>query len=592
MRPKALSGSIAKYSRGLALSVLTLIGASQAPGATLTWDNVAGGAINDGGGAWLTAGLWNDGTPSQNWVSGSDAIFGNGGTGGFVTLASPGTTVGSLTFNSFTGTYTLGTAGQAITLNAGITINSTAAAVTIISPITLGGSQSWTNGSASTFTVSGAITGGANTLTLNGTGNGLTTLTGGLTFTGAGGLIIGKSGTNGTTISGGTITLGGTGGITINSGASAVSLGAATISANQNWANSSSNALTTAGILAINSQLSLTAGTVTFGNFTNTGTGGVVINGGTAQAGNNAAFGTGTLTLTSGTLRSGSTTARSFANNVTINGSVTLGDVANNGALTFSSATQSVSNPATITALSAVNFGTAFTWSGNAITYAGRGLVTQTSTVSAATNTGNITIGDGTTFSGNSVGGNVSVAAQTGLGSGSYTINYGGTLTTSVAFNPTNAITVNNGGTLNLFAAANTTPSGLITFNSGARLISNTGGSTNLVLGSNVSFPTAGALDLIAAERSTVASTYLIAYPAFTGTLAIGGWGFGSANTGVLTTTGNTTVNGNKTLALNHLMPGGLFFGGLSLNGNLTVAGGGIELCDWLDSHEHQYHAY
>ncbi len=32
-RPKALSGSIAKYSRGLVLSALTLIGVSQAPGA-------------------------------------------------------------------------------------------------------------------------------------------------------------------------------------------------------------------------------------------------------------------------------------------------------------------------------------------------------------------------------------------------------------------------------------------------------------------------------------------------------------------------------------------------------------------------------
>ena len=39
MRPKALSGSIAKYSRGLALSALALIGASQAPGAIYYWDD-------------------------------------------------------------------------------------------------------------------------------------------------------------------------------------------------------------------------------------------------------------------------------------------------------------------------------------------------------------------------------------------------------------------------------------------------------------------------------------------------------------------------------------------------------------------------
>ena len=62
--------------------------------------------------------------------------------------------------------------------------------------------------------------------------------------------------------------------------------------------------MTTGGILAIDNQLSLTAGTFALGNFANTGAGGVVINGATAQAGNDAAFGTGTLTLTSGTVSS------------------------------------------------------------------------------------------------------------------------------------------------------------------------------------------------------------------------------------------------------------------------------------------------
>ena len=39
MRPKALSGSIAKYSRGLVLSALALIGASEALGVTYYWDS-------------------------------------------------------------------------------------------------------------------------------------------------------------------------------------------------------------------------------------------------------------------------------------------------------------------------------------------------------------------------------------------------------------------------------------------------------------------------------------------------------------------------------------------------------------------------
>ena len=126
-----------------------------------------------------------------------------------------------------------------------------------------------------------------------------------------------------------------------------MSLGAATLSANQSWANNSSTAMTTAGILTLTNQLSLTAGTFAFGNFANTGAGGVVINGATAQAGNAAAFGTGTLTLTSGELSSDGTTARAFANALSINGSVRLGDATNNGALTFSG-TKSITGSNTI----------------------------------------------------------------------------------------------------------------------------------------------------------------------------------------------------------------------------------------------------
>ena len=107
----------------------------------LTWDaNGTGANQTDGAGAWLNANQWWDGSANTNWASGSDAVFGNGGAGGAVTLASP-TTVNSLTFKAFTGTYTLGTAGQTITLNTGITMNSGAGIATIISPVTLGGAQ-------------------------------------------------------------------------------------------------------------------------------------------------------------------------------------------------------------------------------------------------------------------------------------------------------------------------------------------------------------------------------------------------------------------------------------------------------------------
>ena len=208
---RILAGSIAA-----ACAATFLIGpASQ--GAPITWDATAGGAINDGAGAWLGAGQWNNGAPSATWTSGDDAIFGVGGTGGAVTLASP-TVVNSLTLNTFTGTYTLGTAAQTMTLTAGITMNAGAGAVSIISPITLGGVQSWTNNSVSTLTSSGGMNLNGSALTIDGTGTtDLGPGSGGI-ITGAGGII--KNGTGRLVFSSaGTAPLHNfTGGVTINGG--------------------------------------------------------------------------------------------------------------------------------------------------------------------------------------------------------------------------------------------------------------------------------------------------------------------------------------------------------------------------------------
>ena len=96
MRPKALSGSIAKYSRGLALSVLTLIGASQAPGATYYWDtNGATAGSGAATGTWGTDNFWSTdatgatATVAQTINNTSDLFFsaGTNGTGGTVTIS-------------------------------------------------------------------------------------------------------------------------------------------------------------------------------------------------------------------------------------------------------------------------------------------------------------------------------------------------------------------------------------------------------------------------------------------------------------------------------------------------------------------------
>jgi hypothetical protein len=142
----------------------------------VTWDaNNTGANQTDGSGAWLDANQWWDSIANVTWTSGFKAAFGNGGGGGNVTLASP-TMVESLIFNAFSGAYTLGTTGQAITLNSGITVSSSSGAATINSPITLSDAQTWENNSTEFLTVgksstSDNINNGGFTVTADGTGS-------------------------------------------------------------------------------------------------------------------------------------------------------------------------------------------------------------------------------------------------------------------------------------------------------------------------------------------------------------------------------------------------------------------------------------
>jgi hypothetical protein len=111
-----------------------------------------------------------DGGSLTIWSDSNDAVFsaGTGHSGTFTVTVSDTRQANSITIEEGTLTFSGGTALQIGT--GGLTLNSSAGAVTISSPITLGGSQSWENNSANTLTVNGAITSGGNTLTKAGTG--------------------------------------------------------------------------------------------------------------------------------------------------------------------------------------------------------------------------------------------------------------------------------------------------------------------------------------------------------------------------------------------------------------------------------------
>jgi M6 family metalloprotease-like protein/uncharacterized repeat protein (TIGR02543 family) len=218
---------------------------------TLVWDaNGITANRTDGPGVWLDPGKWWNSVANIGWAAGLSADFGNSGTGGVVTLAS-NTVVNSFVFSPFSGTYTLGSASNTITINSGIVKNAGSAAVIFASPITLGSTQTWVNSSSGLLTTgSGAnpIDLNGNALTVEGDGNMTFGTIGGAapTLTGSGALI--KNGP-------GLLSIGGTnssctGSVTINTGVLRMYNNAGGLSAG-NWS-------INGGILEAQSVLTLT----------------------------------------------------------------------------------------------------------------------------------------------------------------------------------------------------------------------------------------------------------------------------------------------------------------------------------------------
>ena len=103
-------------------TILTLV-------TSITWDaNGTGANRTDGVGTWLNTNQWWDGTKNVTWATDSNAIIGNGGAGGAITLGDVNT--GTIQMDNFTGTYTLQGTGNTLTQSGGITIGAAAGTVT------------------------------------------------------------------------------------------------------------------------------------------------------------------------------------------------------------------------------------------------------------------------------------------------------------------------------------------------------------------------------------------------------------------------------------------------------------------------------
>jgi len=494
------------------------------------------GAVTNGpfGTAALTmnGGAIRPGTASDRSISNPLSVTGGNSTfasstasGRALTFTGAVTVSGTptLTFNNSTNTIFT---GSTFTLNSDATFAGTGP-YRMADGLTFSANRILTINSTGTGTFRGALDGGANPLTLSGNA-----------FAGTGSNVIFGDGTA-------PVITGSTGGIIVNG---------PTVSFATTTSTFTGGVTATSGITRIGGGTTVTAGAFPSGP-----------------------FGLGTFTMNGGTITGNSSTARLINNNIAITGDSTIGvmgDTTNTATLTFDPSTVTggtftLSGARTLT----VNVGTTFTGpivGSNSPSLAVKGIGTLTLTNAGLASTfGNVTIGD--TVASGSLGGRALFSSQNAVGTGTVSVNYGGTFSTGlsgVGFSPTNVISVNNGGTYNpvsagatlsAFAAGSSMASGATFTNSTSQVFN--------IVAANVSLPTAGALFI---NTNSGVTTIVGAYPTFTGTMAFGGSGVNTLTSGAA-----TTPSGAQTLAFNQSGTGPFNFSGLTLGGTLTIAGTG-----------------
>jgi autotransporter-associated beta strand protein len=279
----------------------------------------------------------------------------------------------------------------------------------------------------------------------------------------------------------------------------------------------------------------------------NTYSGGTTLTAGTLTVGNNTALGTGGLTLITGTL--GSTgTAITLANPVTLNGNITL---AGSVGLTFNSAIPLTANRTlTVTNSAGVTLQGGVTDSGTAksLTLAGSGKLI-------------LPVAD--TYSGGTIlsGGTLIVGNNGSLGTGALTVTTGALTGTGSPITLSNAVTL--GGNLTVGGTVAMTFNGAVTLTGNRTLTTNNAALTTIAgsigqSGGARSLTKAGSGELLLQAANTYSGGTVLS----TGTLTLGN--NSALGTGTLTINSGTIKAGASSITLANA---------LSLAGNFTVAG-------------------
>jgi len=412
--------------------------------ATLTWDaNTSTANTQDGGGNWI-GNNWHNGASNVTWFDYHNAVIGSGGAGGVINPAKA--CVNNLTFNSFTGTYTIDSDSLTVAGNLLFNASGTAKLNALMSGV--GSLTKSGSGTLQFYGLSQNIFSGG-TIINNGT------LHLGAIIDGISPNVVNPLGTGPVTLNGGTIRFDRV------TAANALTVNGGTLYSNNGWGATWSGPVTLNTTATVNATWNMTFnGTISgIGGFTKTGGNTLLLSGTNSFTGTNritagtlacsraAALGSGPLEITSGAMANLNYSGTRVIASLTLGGTTmppgtygSTGSSAENKNDTYFTST----GTGTVTILSSTTTTLALT---SGATPAGPGTsLTFTATVTGGAPTGSVAFNDGATLLGSgTLNGSFQASFTTSslaIGSHSITAQYAGNASNAPSTSPPLAIQI------------------------------------------------------------------------------------------------------------------------------------------------------